>query len=548
MGADETCSVVIGDVNGKLTEVFGKLANLHAKQNFAFAILAGNLFADPETATNDENQEVVKLMQGSIDVPLPTYFALGSHALPAAVVEKLEDSLGELCPNLTAFGRKVSIKTSVGFRIVAVGGAHVDTPDETMGQYTATYSDSDATGAAKGLTDADILVTSDWPADVRDGANALYLGEQPDGIKSVSELCTALKPRYHFSTSEGYYEREPFFHAGPSPRSVTRFLSLAPYGNTAKQKWVYAFTLEPGAPPPERLPPAITASPFTTINRKRKLESQESEYNNLRFANGNGDSNYDHGRGGRGKRQRHQPPPQPDQCFFCLSNENCETHMIASIGSDVYLTIAKGPLTTRSTFPSLGFPGNILLIPLQHVPTMSAITEKEARLSTVTEMQRYKSALQSMLVEKSKVEDGRSQLGAITWEISRGGGVHLIWQFLPVPVDLIQRGLVEAGFDVEAENSNYPKFAKNFKEMEEAEEGDFLKVMIWSESLRKEMVLPLDKSFRFDLQFPRRVLGKLLGLESRTSWRECAQTQVEEEADAQAFKEAFKPFDFSLEE
>lgn len=544
--ANMNYSVIVGDINGKLSEVFGKLATLHSKQNFAFAIVAGNLFADTESATDSDNQEIAKLLQGGIDVPLPTYFALGRHALPIAVTEKLESSLGELCQNLTVLGRRVSIKTSEGFRIVAVGGEHVDIPDEPMSQYSSTYKDSDATAAAKGLVDADILLTSDWPASIRDGAKAQYAGEAPAGVQSISDLCTALKPRYHFSTSENFYEREPFFHDGSSPRSVTRFLSLAPYGNATKQKWIYAFSLQPSAPPPESLGPNTTASPFT-VTRKRKVESQEDSYNNFRYSNGNGDAHYQRG-GGRGKRQRHQPPPKPDECFFCLSNKNCETHMIGSIGSDVYLTIAKGALTLPSTFPSLGFPGHILLIPLQHAPTMSAIPDKDARQSTVTEMQRYKGALQSMLAARSKGEDGRSQLGAVTWEISRNSGVHLHWQFMPVPVDLIQRGLVEAAFDVEAENLTYPKFAKTHKEMEEAEEGDFLKVMIWSESLRKEIVLPLDGSFRFDLQFGRRVLGKLLGLEKRTHWKDCPQSQAEEEADAAAFKEAFKAFDFSLEE
>ncbi|KAK5131209.1 hypothetical protein LTR08_001234 [Meristemomyces frigidus] len=538
--------VVVGDVNGKLSEVFGKLAALHTKQNFLFAIIAGNLFADPDTATDDDNQEVVKLLQGSINVPLPTYFALGRTALPAAVIEKLESDLGEVCPNLTVLGRRVSIKTSDGFRIVAVGGAHTDTTDEPMSQYSATYMDGDAAAAGKGLTDVDILLSSDWPASVRDGAKAQYTGDAPAGVQSISELCGVLRPRYHFSTSDNFYEREPLFHNGLPPRFVTRFLSLAPYGNASKQKWIYAFSLEPSAPPPQSLPQGITASPFTAP-RKRKLDSQESDFNNYRYANGNGaETHYERDRG-HGKRRRAQPPPKPDQCYFCLSNENCETHMVASIGTDVYLTIAKGPLPLRTTFPSLGFPGHILLIPLEHAPTTSAIEDADARQSTVTEMQRYRSAMQSMLVERSKGEDGRSQLGTVTWEISRGGGVHLHWQFMPVPVDLIQRGLVEAAFDVEAENSSYPKFAKKIQDMEAAEEGDFLKVMIWSEALRKEMVLPLDKSFRFDLQFGRRVMGKLLGLETRTHWKDCPQTQVEEQADAEAFKKAFMTFDFSLE-
>jgi len=542
--ADKRYSVVIGDVNGRLSEVFGKLTTLHTKQAFAFAIIAGNLFADPASASELENQELSRLLQRTISVPLPTYFSLGRRALPTAVKEQLQSNLGELCPNLTVLGRRVSIKTSEGFRIVAVGGAHSEGLDEPMSQFTVTYNDKDVEAVAKGLTDTDILITSDWPAHIRDGSRAKYVGEAPQGVQSLGDLCTVSKPRYHFSASDSFYEREPYFHPGPSPRSVTRFLSLAPFGNTSKQKWIYAFSLEPSAPAPLDLPMDCTALPFTAP-KKRKLDTQADSYNNFRYANGGTPYERDHA---RHKRQRHQPPPRPEDCYFCLSNPKCETHMIASIGEDVYLTIAKGPLTMRSTFPSLDFPGHVLLIPLQHAANMSSIADGDTRRKTVAELQRYRGALQNMLVANSKDSEGRAQLGSVTWEISRGGGVHLHWQFLPVPIDLVQRGLVEAAFDVEAENSSYPKFVKTAKEIEEAEDGDFLKVMIWSESLRKDIVLPLDKSFRFDLQFGRRVLGKLLGLESRTHWRDCSQTQAEEEADAKALKEAFKKFDFSLQE
>ena len=63
----------------------------------------------------------------------------------------------------------------------------------------------------------------------------------------------------------------------------------------------------------------------------------------------------------------------------------------------------------------------------------------------------------------------------------------------------------------------------------------------------KDVVLPLSEGFRFDLQFGRRVMAKLLGLEGRMNWRDCGQSD-EEKRDAEAFKEAFKKFDFSLEE
>ena len=548
MQTNKTYRVVIGDVDGKF-DVFTKLAALQKKQNFAFAIIAGNLFADPATATDEENEQTAKLIRGEIEVPLPTYFAIGPRELPSSVVEKLESNEGQLCENLTALGRKVSIKTVEGFRVVSLGGSHVESVDDAMSLYAAAYNDADIANVAKDLTDADLLVTSAWPSDIQDGARTKYRGEAQEGVKGLSDLCTAIKPRYHFSTSEHYYEREPYFHNGPAPRSITRFISLAPYSKAGKDKWIYAFNLEPSAPPPNQLPEGTTASPFlVATNRKRKLETQESEFNSFRFSNGNGDTAHDRGHHRGGKRKKFQPPPQPSECYFCLSNRYCATHMIASIGDNAYLATSKGPLTTNATFPTLGFPGHVLIIPLEHAPTMSAISDEEARQACVTEMQRYKGALETMVATRSKNAEGHAQLGAVTWEISRASGVHLHWQFLPVPIDLIQRGLVEAGFEVEAENSEgYPKFAKSHAEMEQAEEsGDFLKVMIWSESLRKEMVLPLDKSFRFDLQFPRRVMGKLLGLQQRAHWKDCPQTHAEEEADAQALKEAFKPFDFSL--
>ncbi|KAF2487332.1 CwfJ C-terminus 2-domain-containing protein-like protein [Neohortaea acidophila] len=538
--------VVIGDVNGRISELFTKLSTLHAKQSFAFAIIAGNLFSPAASTSEAEHTEISTLLNGAIDVPLPTYFALGTNSLPTAVLDKLQSSDGELCANLSLLGRRVSIKTSNGFRIISLGGSHVEGSDSSMSEYDATYSDADATALVRELPDTDILVTSDWPAGIRDGSKASYTSEAPGGIRSVSDLCTALKPRYHFSTSAAFYEREPFFHPGPRPQSITRFISLAPFGNAEKQKWIYAFSLEPSAAAPPTIPQGCTASPLTSA-KKRKLEPQQTAYNSFRYSNGDTNAQWEPDRNRR-KRQKHQPPPTPDQCFFCLSNANCETHMIGSIGEDCYVTIAKGPLTTRSTFPDLGFTGHVLLIPLHHSATLSSIPDQDARQSTVKEMQRYRTAMHDMIATRSKGDDGTAKLGAVTWEISRGGGVHVHWQFLPVSVDLIQKGLVEAAFDVEAENLSYPKFAKKSADVAAAEEGDYFKVMIWSEAIRKEMVLLLDREFRFDLQFGRKVMAKLLGLESRTDWRACAQDKTEEEADVAVFKEAFKQFDFSLEE
>lgn len=533
--------VVTGDINGQLNQFFTKLSTLQARQQFAFAIIAGNLFADPENISAQEAEELAKLVKGEIEVPVTTYFSIGHRALPSIVIEKLQSNDGELCTNLIALGRKGRVKTSEGFNIVAIGGKH-QSGDEPANAYDASYSDKDA-NTAKGYNDADILITSEWPAGVADGSKAPPTSPAPASSESLSDLCTALKPRYHFSSSPAFWEREPFFHATDPPRPITRFLSLAPFGNPSKSKWIYAFTLEPSAEPPQHLPPDTTASPFLQTRKRKALSSQQDSYNALRFSTD--DNPRSHG-GGRGRGKRHKAgPPDPAECYFCLSNPQCESHMIASIGEESYLTTAKGPLPLPNTFPALGgaLPGHVLIIPVSHVPTLDALEDSASRERVRAEMQKYRASLHAMLRAR-----GDGSLGAVTWEIARAGGVHAHWQLLPVPSDLVSKGLVEAGFRVEAENASYPtSFLTERSEVAAAEaEGDYFKVRMWSaEGGEREMVLPLDATFRFDLQFGRRVLGKLLGLEKRAHWKDCGQSRAEEERECEVLKGMFAEFDFT---
>ncbi|KAI5363783.1 putative cwf19-like protein [Septoria linicola] len=554
-GADSANSVysaIIGEVNGKFGVVFGqKLANMQKKQNFAFALIAGNLFADPNTLTDEEKQQEQQLLNGEIEVPLPTYFTIGTRALPAAALEKLRSNDGELCPNLSVLGRRSSVKTTEGFKIVTIGGNYSDSLPDDADDYTAKYTDEDIEEAKK-YGDCDILVTSDWVAGIRIGSKNQYEGRSPPGTRGLVGVVTALKPRYHFSTSQRFFEREPFFHNVEPPRPITRFVSVAPYGTvkssgTGAEKWIAAYNLEPSAPAPQTPPEGTTATPFVQTKKREFREDEGEAQNGYRFSNGGNRHDWDGNRGGRfrrGKRQRHDQQ-QPQECFFCLGKPSVEMHMITSIGENAYMTIAKGPLTTRKTFPDLNIPCHMLIIPVEHAPTLRAL--KDSPEETRKELSRYRDALHSMISVKSgKGADGVSVLGAVTWEISRGGGVHLHWQFLPVPVEMVEDGRIEAAFDVEAENQHYPRFAKTEAEKAAVQDGHYFRAMIWSEAGEKEIMLPLDETFRFDLQFGRRALGKLLGLEDRAHWRDVVQSQAEETADKDAFKEAFKEFDFSL--
>ncbi|TID22039.1 hypothetical protein E6O75_ATG10833 [Venturia nashicola] len=526
---------VVGDINGQFPTVFKKLEALHSKNAFALALVVGNLFADPEASTPDDEQNVRNLINGVTKVALPTYFGIGTHALPQPVIDQLESSDGELCPNLFFLGKRTTTKTSEGVRIVALGGTlDPSLKGTSKDKYTPYYSEDDSK-ALRGANQADILVTSQWPSDIRKGSKVEFdESVEPTSQRCLSDLAAHLKPRYYFSASPAaFYEREPFFNppteTSPDAVHITRFLSLAAFGNPGKQKWIYAFSIDPTAAPPVKLPPGTQASPLSSQTKKRAALPDQ---NSFRFSSGNsGGDNYSRPK----KRQR--GPPSQSECFFCLSNPNLATHLIASIGTEAYLTTAKGPLSTSSTYPSLNFPGHVLIIPMAHAPTLSLIPDAESQSNTIKEMHQYRSAMQEMLLSQ-----GKGDLGAVTYDISRSSGFHDHWQFIPVPAKLIASGLVEAAFKVEAENNKYAPF----EEGEPDESSDYIRLWIWDPATKKDKImwLPLDAMFR-DLQYPRRVLAKLLGLENRVAWQNCGQTQEDEEADIEAFKTAFKSFDFT---
>lgn len=548
---------MLGSLNGNLEPALKKLAALHAKNSFALALLTGDVFA-PET----DDAVVDALLDGTYTVPLPTYFTVGTHPLPARIAAKLQAADdddaggGEVCPNLHFLGRRSVTKTSEGLRIVTLGGALDPDLAAAAGaaQHLPFHTDDDAR-SLRGANSADILLTTAWPAGVWRGSKvALDDAHRSQVVAAaspgVAELCAALKPRYHLCASPGdfFYEREPFIQGAAADADVipiTRFISMAPYGNAAKQKAMYAFSLNRAD---NAVPAGATASPLVAP-RDRKRPRNDGNDDAVASYSRYG-QHHDGGR--RQKRHRQQqPPPGPDQCFFCLSNPSIATHMVCSIGDDAYITTAKGPLPTSSTFSAHGvdFPSHFIIIPLPHTPTLAALTSDEAT-KTHREMARFRDSLQSMIAARS-----RRALGAVTWEISRGRNVHLLWQLVALPADLIARGLAEAALRVEADNHKYPAFVtKDFASLEEqAAYGDHVRVWLWCDSDGDDtlhsttLVMPLDADARFDLQFARRAVAKLLGLDKRVVWQDCQQTEAEETKDAEAFREAFKEWDFTLE-
>ncbi|KAF7504956.1 hypothetical protein GJ744_001537 [Endocarpon pusillum] len=550
--------VVFGPVNGLLKKFFARLHKILAKQDLSFAIVLGDLFSEAPNET--QAQETFDLLNGALNVPLPIYFGVGNHPLPAGVTEKLEAS-GEVCANLFFLGRRGTLKTSEGIRIAALGGKLVEsdgTQLTTLSNFDANFTVNDAR-TLHGAHSTDILITNQWPQGVRSGSR-IYLPddtEPPSDAQCISDLCVALKPRYHLSTSAASYSREPFFHPAtedePEVTKTTRFESLAAFGNERKERYVLAFRIDLSVASAITLPPDVTPIPFTISRKRGALPDQNTSYS--RYGNGNGDT------WRRPKRSRQSDYTKLENCFFCIGSPALQTHLITSVAEESYITVPRGPLPPPGTGSDLGIPGHALIIPHTHVDDKVPV-EQRAHLSTneYEEMQRYRRALCRMVQVKAN-----GKLGAVCWEISRSHIRHVHWQFLPVPSDLISKGLVQAGFKVAAENGNLPSFKKYDPAKMVAEKGDYFRIWIWKPAGAAKvpgleegeeddengdetsMVMPIPSSERFDIQFGRKIMAQLLGLGNRADWHDVMQTEAEETADAEAFKAAFEPYDPALE-
>ncbi len=566
------------------------------------------------------------LLKGEIKIPLATYFTIGKHPLPAEIIEKIKESDNDVCPNLYFLDKCCTTKTSEGIKIVNLAGtldkAAVTTGRSSKERFIPSHTPNDAR-ALHGSNSADILITSHWPLSIQSGSKVPIPESCPGGPlgeQNVADLCTALKPRYHFSTSDQFfYEREPFSH--PHDRqsehldknNITRFISLAAFNNAAGAKWLYAFNLDPTAPPPLNPPSGTTLSPFFK-NRKRSLDSQAEQFSRFSSNHHPHQHNHHHSKRPRG-------PPTPAECFFCLSNPNLATHLITSIATESYLTTAKGPLSTVSTFPGLGCPAHILIIPLEHSPTLGLIPDPESRQRTEKEMHRYRRALQQYVSSSSsssssspssagaaaaaklspqtldaesrsnnqgEKNEGENKneitqpLGAVTWELSRTAGVHIHWQFLPIPLSLIRSGALHSALKsaAAAANPHLPPFTSSSSSSSSSSHcsssspsNNHFRIWIFNpssssnrkvtaeeeeeeEEEEKEEVLTLplpQEGISLDVQFGRRIMANLLGLESRANWRDVVNLVPpekiikEEERDANIFKEGFKRWDFSVE-
>jgi diadenosine tetraphosphate (Ap4A) HIT family hydrolase len=113
-----------------------------------------------------------------------------------------------------------------------------------------------------------------------------------------------------------------------------------------------------------------------------------------------------------------------DSCWFCLANPKVEKHLIVSIGTELYATLAKGPVVNESPVPG---GGHLLLIPITHYPTFAKIPV-ESQMDVVAELEKYKSSIRRLFDQYDQ--------DMVLFEVSREsfrGMAHAHIQVVPVP-------------------------------------------------------------------------------------------------------------------
>lgn len=266
--------------------------------------------------TDDEH----KLITGAIKVPFPIYFSLGKRPLPPKILEKVENSNGEVCENLFFLGNRGSLNTAEGVRIVFLGGTLdkgiISAETDAAPKTTPVYTERDCAGL-KGAanTRVDILVTNEWPAGVLAGSRLEAEAKDVEGRDCISDLVSRLKPKYHLVPSDGkFLEREPYLNG---ENQFTRFIALAEAGNAAKAKSVYAFNLTIGDDTGSK-PDVFTVSPYTDRpSAKRRKANNDGGSNTFFWGDGgHGRDRDNHRRKGRHNQKR---PPPGRKFFFQVS-------------------------------------------------------------------------------------------------------------------------------------------------------------------------------------------------------------------------------------
>jgi len=534
--------LAVGDVKGRISDLVKRLKTVNKKAGpFDMAFAVGSFFNNqpPNGVDHGESLDLWKsLKAGKVQLPFPLYILGPTHQ---SQVELFPDLNGcELAENIVYLGRGGCLKTNEGLTVAYLSGSSLKAstdPSLKIDPIKQVKTLEARTGCESSeFKGVDVLITTDWPCGVTNGAAQPpegFLNKDDDSARTlIARMAVKLRPRYHLAgVRDTFYERLPYRNhrvMQEPARHTTRFIGLAEVGNLEKKKWLYAFNIVPMAALPSTeltaQPPNATEMPF----KAKDIEVSEGGMNkpqiNTFFYSDKPPEDDEK----KGKKRKHdaegggnkKPFTPSGSCWFCLSSAEVEKHLVVSIGNHSYLALAKGGLT----------PDHVMVLPIACYPSSLEIPEEVA-----DEISRFKSAL-----KKCFKKELNSQ--AVFFERNYRQK-HLQLQVCPIPRD--------SPFGITLEDC----CQEQELELTEVPEHSSLQQMapvgtpyFYAEWKNNKYFHRVRKGF--PMQFGREVLAHkdLLNAEDRVDWRECKVDKETETAMTQKFRQLFKPYDFTLED
>lgn len=342
----------------------------------------------------------------------------------------------------------------------------------------------------------DIMMLKQWPSLV---SNLIKKNSVATDF-SLDKLIAKFTPRYIFGPGE-FHEYGPFEWDNGV---ISRFISLSPEG---EGKWFYAFNFPLVAT--EVAKTDLVENPFSSkqesigsIKRVHEEKIVEKPVKKARVVT-------------------------PQECFFCLSNPNVETHMIINIGQLVYMTVAKGPLTRSNA--SMPFSGHGIMIPVEHIAKNTESVDTEINDIEKKLYQRFKEKYPELVL--------------VVFDINLDKNVHYHRQFMPINRKYLEGDTFEKVLQDKGDINN-EKYQKNHKlKFEKVSkvllDQQYISFKVYFDENPDIYQSLIQEDKIVDLQFPRRVLSYIIKSPKRLYWDKCQQPKFKESQDCEEFKTFF---------
>ena len=202
----------------------------------------------------------------------------------------------------------------------------------------------------------------------------------------------------------------------------------------------------------------------------------------------------------------------PESCWFCLSNPAARKHLIADIGDEVYLALAKGPLTRE----------HVIIVPIEHISS----TEANMSKSMSDELEKY------MKIANS-IHDGKF---AIFFKMSANPTHHFHIQAISIDagklddfIEFLEDFSVKLGYNFKPRIGNTTGMAACFEFSYVSKTGNIV-------TLAHEY----DAAAFFPAQYGRQVLASFLEIEGGGDWKTLLYTEEDEKAFVSDLKKRLK--------